>query len=47
MQNLKELDEFYNEMYKKLLHTEKVIINGNQTKLKVFNDVAKVIETTK
>ena len=47
MQNLKELDEFYNEMYKKLLHTEKVIINGNQTKLKFFNDVAKVIETTK
>ena len=47
MQDLKKLDKLYKEMYKKLLHTEKVIINGNQTKLEVFNNVANIIKTTK
>ena len=47
MQDLKQLDKLYKKMYEKLLHTKKVIVNGNQTKLEVFNDVANIIETTK
>ena len=46
IKDLKKLDKFYKEMYEKLLHTEKVTVNGNQTKLEVFNDVANIIGTT-
>ena len=47
IQHLKEFDALYKEMYKKLLNKKKVIINGNQTKLKVFNEIANIIKTTK
>ena len=46
-QDLMQLDKLYKKMYEKLLHTEKVIINGNQTKLEILNDVANIIKTTK
>ena len=47
IKHLKEFNELYKDMYKGLSHTEKIIINGNQTKLNVFNDVVKIIKTTK
>ena len=47
IQDLKKINNLYKEMYKKLLHTKKIIINGNQTKLEVFNDIANIIKTIK
>ena len=47
IQDLEKIDDLYKKMYEKLLHTNKIIINGNQTKLNVFNDIAKIIKTIK
>ena len=47
IQDLKKIDNLYKAMYQKILENKKIIIDGNQTKLNVFNDIANIIKTTK